>query len=206
MKVDVVDDLAVVGLCAALEQQARQFIAVRMRRTAFLAFADDADQRGVTAIAGHEVCVGVCAMIEQQARDRDGIVVGLRERQAGEAEIEEGRPIFAAEVGQEIIAATCAGAIGPRGERLAFASWGCSTQDALDLLDLAAHHRGVEAVTRDPWILFQNPHRGMSRHAMRREAADVMVGAGAFKEASDQCGASVLRPGGGRQGALRAPV
>ena len=109
---DVVDDLPVVGLGAALQQQARQLITARMRRTAFLAFADGADQRGVTAVAGHEVCVRICAMIEQEARDRDRIVVGLGKRQAREAEIEQRRPVFAAEVAQEIITAAGAGAIG----------------------------------------------------------------------------------------------
>ena len=71
-------------------------------------------------------------------------------------------------------------------------------QDALDLFDLAADDRGVEAVTRNRGILFQDAHGGMARHAMGRETADMMVGACAFEKAPDERGAGVLHTGGNK--------
>ncbi len=47
VKVDVVNDLDVIRLGAALEQQLHEVVAMRMRRTIFLAFADRAHQRRV---------------------------------------------------------------------------------------------------------------------------------------------------------------
>ena len=75
VKVDVVDHLPVVGLGAALQQQAHQLVAVWMRRTVLLAFADHADQGSIPAVAGHEVSVRICAAIEQQARDCTALFV-----------------------------------------------------------------------------------------------------------------------------------
>src|SRR5438046_2500040 len=49
---------------------------------------------------------------------------------------------------------------------------------------------------RNPGILFQNAHRSVTRHAVCRKAADVMVRAGAFEKAPDELRLVVLCLGG----------
>ena len=92
-----------------------------MAGAAFLALADDADERRVVTAAGQEVDGGIGAVIEQRGRDRHGIRRDGFERQPREAEIRERLPAFRPPVApEEVVLAADAGAhrigvaVGPR--------------------------------------------------------------------------------------------
>ena len=87
VEVDVVDDLPVIRLGASIEQQLDERITLRMRGPALFAFTDRADERRVTAVAGHEIRVGIRAVIQERSSDRDGVVRDCLQREAREAEI-----------------------------------------------------------------------------------------------------------------------
>jgi hypothetical protein len=85
VKVNVIDDVRIIRLCAALQQQSRELVAARMRWAVFFALADDTGERRITTVTGHEVSVYIGAMVEQQARDLHGILVCFRQIQPREA-------------------------------------------------------------------------------------------------------------------------
>ncbi len=169
----VVDDLDVVRLRAALEQESHECVALRMRRPVLFAFADDADERRVDAAAGHEVRVRIGAVVQQRPRDGDRVVAGRGERNAREAEIEQRVPPFGA--------AFLGCGLGPVGERLHHT------------VDVAADDRGVEAVARDVGVALEETPRDVPRSHVRGCAANVVIGARVLDEPGDAAG--VLRLG-----------
>ena len=158
MKVNVVDDLGVERLGAALEQQTDEGVALRVRRAVLFTLTDRADERRIPAVAGHEEGVGVGAAVEQCAGDRQRVVVRRGEREAGKAEIRQRLPALGADVPIEILRFADArssgaglGAVSRRQRRVA-------GEGLLHRGEIAADDLGLEAGVRDARIAFENSH------------------------------------------------
>jgi hypothetical protein len=186
VKVDVVDDLDVVRLSAALQEQPHECVALRVRKPVFFTFADDSDQRSVATVASHEIRVRIGASIEQCACDGNGVVACRGQWKSREAEKQERLPIFRTVVPEQIAGAPAAGAIVAGRGSFLYCRPRVVRQYALDLFQVAADNRCVETVVHHFGKPFQNTHRGVSRHAMRGAAPDMVVGAGVLEKALDR--------------------
>src|SRR5262249_15842448 len=119
VKMDVVDDLAVVWLRTAFEQQARQRLTLGMRWTILFSLPDHATEWCVPATARHKVAAGIGGMVEQPERDGNSVFIGLGEREPGEAQVQKRLPSFRPNVFEDISRATDVGAIcGGSGTRI----------------------------------------------------------------------------------------
>lgn len=59
-------------------------------------------------------------------------------------------------------------------------------QDAFDFFHFAAHDRRVDAVARDLGVLLEDAQRGVTRDAVRRASADVVVRTGIIQKSGDE--------------------
>ena len=103
MKVEVVNNLAVVWFRTAREQEACEFVALWMRRAVFFTFADDTRHRRVVAVAGHEIRVRIGAAIQQQTCNLDGVVVCLWQVKPREAKVGQRFPPLCADILEQVI-------------------------------------------------------------------------------------------------------
>src|SRR5678816_3669366 len=188
VKVNVVEDLDVVRICSAIEQEAHELVALRMRRTIFLAFADDSRHRRIAAVAGHEVRVGVGAVVEQQTRDLDGVPLDRRRRQPREAQIEKRLPLRMRSgrgvENERPSLATCrafgssllARQLRTRGEQSSYR------------LEIATDDCRVNAVAGDFGMRLEQAIGGELRDRMRGPAANMVIRASVGEKARDQLG------------------
>ena len=105
----VVDHLYVERLSTLFQEQSRQRVPLRVRWPVLFAFPDDAHERRVAAVTGHEIRVRIGASIEQRPSDGHRIVADRGDGKSGETEIQERLPSFRAQILEKILtsADTC---------------------------------------------------------------------------------------------------
>src|SRR5881397_2015471 len=131
MKVRVVDELLVVRPRAALEQQLKERLSLRVRRRVFFAFTGDARQRCVVNafVSAGIVRVWIGTAVEQRSRDGDGVLAYRGERESTGTQVQKRRPSL----------------------RTAFLGRGLwmFREESLDPFQIAAHDARVEILVGD---------------------------------------------------------
>lgn len=186
-KVDVVDDLHVMGLSASLKQQTRQGVALGMRRPVFLAFANNSDQTGISTVTGHEERIGIRPMIQQQASDARGILCGRKDGQASEAQIQERFPSFGSIVPEQIVALARAGPVRSNFRVLLGGGAGLLSENTFHFVQFAAGDGRVKAVPGYFRVAPEQARGGVTGHNVGWTAPDVVIRAGKFQETRRQC-------------------
>ena len=198
IEVQVVDDLVVVGIGAAPQEQPGQRLTRGVRGPVLLALAHHPHEGGVAAVAGREIGVGIGAGVEQRRRDGHRIGLGRGQRQPGVAQVEQWLPPLGAQVAVEVAALPHAAAARPRLPGAPPGQVGLLRQRLHDGVEVAADDLGLEGGAGQVREAIEQPERSVPCAPEVGISPHVVIGAGVVEEAGEQ--RRLARVGGGSRG------